>query len=91
MLGLRTLNLDETGLTGLDPDIRGTPDCVSSTCTATSWLVCPAWLGGFTDLRVLDLSHQDITALPDSLGGLSWLEFLYVSGPGDLDAAGLTR
>ena len=38
----------------------------------------PAWIGTLTRLRTLDLGHNALTALPDSMAALQALEILYV-------------
>jgi Leucine-rich repeat (LRR) protein len=38
----------------------------------------PAWIGSLTRLRTLDLGHNVLSSLPDSMAGLSALEILYI-------------
>jgi Leucine-rich repeat (LRR) protein len=38
----------------------------------------PSWIGSLTRLRTLDLGHNILSSLPDSMAGLQALEILYI-------------
>lgn len=75
---MSTVNLGASGLRSLDVRLRE-QDAVDELYLHENQLTeLPDWLGEFTELRVLDLSHQPLKAIPD-LSRLKRLEFLYVS------------
>ncbi|MGY4772588.1 leucine-rich repeat domain-containing protein [Kribbella sp. CWNU-51] len=73
-----TVNLGGAGLQVLDSGLRQQAGVDELYLHENQLTELPEWLGELTELRILDLSHQPLKALPD-LGRLQRLEFLYVS------------
>jgi Leucine-rich repeat (LRR) protein len=73
-----TVNLGASGLQFLDSALRQRAGIDELYLHENALTELPEWLAEFTDLRILDLSHQPLKAIPD-LGRLKQLEFLYVS------------
>ena len=73
-----TVNLGGSGLRILDPSLRREVGVDELYLHENQLTGLPEWLAELTELRILDLSHQPLKALPD-LARLEQLEFLYVS------------
>lgn len=73
-----TVNLGASDLEFLDPALRQQAGTDELYLHENQLRELPAWLAEFTELRILDLSHQPLKAIPD-LSRLKRLEFLYVS------------